>query len=162
MLCEPRAQLAHVNISIPRDVFTHAFIGGALFGQYRSAGMSRAAKLARTVLAPLVPPIRFWRMARTLGVRRLLSADMWCPVFLLGPVLLVAHASGEVAGYWRAVRHVEARYERFELRRLECVREEERSSLIAGLCLPDAEERRRSGGGDADAQSVRAGRSRSR
>src|SRR5262245_58933075 len=36
ILGAPGAELAHVNISIPRKVLAHAFYGGAVFGQYRS------------------------------------------------------------------------------------------------------------------------------
>src|SRR4030095_5405829 len=67
IVAAPRAELAHVNISIPRKVLAHAFYGGAMFGQYRSANMSLAERLLRTISAPLVPPLRCWRIARTLG-----------------------------------------------------------------------------------------------
>src|SRR5262245_23385512 len=45
ILAEPRAQLAHVNISLPGEVLRHAFLGGALFGQYRAAHMSLVERL---------------------------------------------------------------------------------------------------------------------
>src|SRR5262245_5204906 len=61
IVAAPRAELAHVNISIPRKVLAHAFYGGAMFGQYRSANMSLVERLLRTVCAPLVPPLRCWR-----------------------------------------------------------------------------------------------------
>jgi hypothetical protein len=48
---------------------------------------------------------------------------------LVAPILLIAHATGEVAGYWRLVPHVEAHYEHYELHRVECIRPEERSLL---------------------------------
>jgi hypothetical protein len=50
---EPRAELAHVNISIPREAFAHALLGGVMFGQYRGRGMGVFEKLTRSVLAPL-------------------------------------------------------------------------------------------------------------
>jgi hypothetical protein len=130
MLSEPRAELAHVNISIPRKVLSHAFLGGVLFGQYRLAQMGLAERVGRSLLAPLVPPLRFWRIARTLGLRRIVSSETPRAAFLIAPMLLVAHAAGEVAGYWRLVRRIESRYEHFELHRLECVRRNERSLLI--------------------------------
>jgi hypothetical protein len=42
----------------------------------------------------------------------------------------VAHAAGEVAGYWRLVRDVEARYEHFELHRIVCLRPGEKTLLL--------------------------------
>jgi hypothetical protein len=130
ILAEPRAQLAHVNISLPREVLWHAFLGGALFGQYRAAHMPLAERLARTILAPLVPAVRFCRIVRTLGLRLLLRAEAGRAAILVAPVLLLMHAAGEVAGYWRLVPHIESRYHRFELHRMESVQQSERSLMI--------------------------------
>ena len=44
-------------------------------------------------------------------------------------VLLVAHALGEALGYWDLAGEIEARYEFFELHRLECLRDEERALM---------------------------------
>jgi len=129
LVAAPRAELAHINISVPRKVLAHAFYGGAVFGQYRSSNMSLVERLLRTIGAPLVPPLRCWRIARTLGLRQLLNPEGPRSALLVAPVLLIAHATGEVAGYWRLVRHVEAHYEHYELHRVECVRQEERSLL---------------------------------
>jgi hypothetical protein len=129
IVAEPRAELAHVNISIPRKVLSHAFYGGVVFGQYRSASMGLGERFLRTIFAPLVPPLRTWRIARTLGLRQLVNPDGPRAALLVAPVLLIAHATGEVAGYWRLVRHVEARYEHYELHRVECIRQDERSLL---------------------------------
>ena len=130
ILAEPRAQLAHVNISIPGETLRHAFLGGALFGKYRAAQMPLLERLARTIAAPLVPVVRSCRIGRTLGFHRLPSAESSRAAIFIGPVLLLMHAAGEVAGYWRLVSHIEARYHRFELHRMECLRQNERSLLI--------------------------------
>ncbi len=129
---EPRAQLAHVNISIPRKIIGHAFLGGVLFGQYRLAHMNLVERLVRTVLAPLVPPLRFWRMIRTLGFREFRDSEAPGAALLLAPVLLVIHAAGEAVGYWRFVRDIAERYEHYELHRMECVLQSERSLLTNG------------------------------
>lgn len=129
IVAAPRAELAHVNISIPRKVLAHAFFGGVLFGQYRSVNMSLVERLLRTFGVPLVPPLRCWRIARTLGFRQLVNPDGPRAALLVAPILLIAHATGEVAGYWRLVPHVEAHYEHYELHRVECIRQEERSLL---------------------------------
>jgi hypothetical protein len=130
ILAEPRAQLAHVNISVPREALRHAFLGGALFGQYRAAEMGLAERIGRTIGAPLVPVVRCWRIGRTLGLRRLLDGKASRAAIFVAPLLLVVQAAGEAAGYWRLVRHIEAHYHHFELHRLECVRQSERSLLI--------------------------------
>jgi hypothetical protein len=130
IIAEPRAELAHVNISIPREALAHAFLGGILFGQYRAVGMRALEKVARSVLAPLVPPLRLWRTLRALGPLQVLNGEAPVLAFAMLPLLLVAHAAGEVAGYWRLVRGVEARYEHFELHRIACVRPAERALLL--------------------------------
>ena len=47
-------------------------------------------------------------------------------------LLLVAHAVGEALGYWNLAGEIEARYEFFELHRLECLRDEERPLMLDG------------------------------
>jgi hypothetical protein len=54
-----------------------------------------------------------------------MPASAW----MLLPVLLSAHATGEAGGYWNLVRGVESRYEHFELHRLECLRPDERTLM---------------------------------
>jgi len=127
ILHDPRVRQAHINISLPRTALSHAFLGGVLFGAYRSATMSGAEKAARSLGAPLVPPLRFWRTWRMLHS----SADVAMPVtaWALLTLLLMAHAAGEVAGYWRLVGDIEAQYEQFELHRLAGLRSDERGLM---------------------------------
>ena len=124
ILHDPRVRQAHLNISVGREALDHAFLGGVLFGAYRGRRMSGIEKAGRTVLAPLVPPLRLWRTWRILGG----TANPTIPrgAWLLLPVLLVAHAAGEAVGYWNLLADVEAHYEHFEMHRLECLRFEER------------------------------------
>jgi len=120
---EPRARLSHLNISVPVEAMRHALLGGVLFGAYRGRSMSTGEKAARTLLAPAVPPLRLWRTARMCArASTLVPFKVW----LLLPVVLLAHAVGEAVGYWRVVGNVEDRYEHFELHRLECLRADER------------------------------------
>ena len=128
ILAEPRAELAHVNISILREALAHAFLGGVLFGEYRAKRMALGEKIARSLGAPLVPALRLWRLLRSAG-RLLKSGSPWQAYSLL-PLLLVGHATGEVAGYWRLVRGIEARYEHFELHRIACLRAGEAAPLL--------------------------------
>jgi hypothetical protein len=139
---EPAARLRHTNISIPREAFRQGFLGGVMFAQYRSAHMSLFEKIGRTVLSPLVPPIRLWRMLRA---RQRMPDGMGAPLagWLLVPAGLAAHAVGEVVGYWRIVPNVESKYEFFELHRIACVRPEERGLMTDGSRTPPSAHRMR-------------------
>lgn len=121
---DPRVRQAHINISVRRTAFSHAFLGGVLFGTYRAAHMSPLEKVARSLGAPLVPPLRFWRIWQML----LATPDVAMPAtaWAILTALLASHAAGEVAGYWRLVRDIEAEYEYFELHRLVGLRQDER------------------------------------
>ena len=126
----PDARLAHLNISRPWHAVRHALLGGALFGRYRSAAMGTAERLVRTAGVPLVPVVRLARIADAVRGARLhgIPAAAWG---MLG-LLLVSHAIGEALGYWNLAGEIEARYEFFELHRLECLRDEERALMLRG------------------------------
>jgi hypothetical protein len=47
-------------------------------------------------------------------------------------MLLVGHAVGEALGYWNLAGEIEARYEFFELHRLQCLRDDERALMLQG------------------------------
>ncbi len=109
ILAEPRAELAHVNISILGEALAHAFLGGVLFGAYRAKTMGMAERIARSIFAPLVPVLRLWRLLAAGGYRRIMDGGSPARALLLVPLLLLGHAAGEVAGYWRFVSGIEAR-----------------------------------------------------
>jgi hypothetical protein len=102
--------------------------GGVLFGEYRAKRMAPGERIARSLGAPLVPALRLWRLLRSAG--RLLQGGSPWQAYSLLPLLLVGHAAGEVAGYWRLVRGIEARYEHFELHRIACLRAGEEALLL--------------------------------
>lgn len=119
----PDARLAHLNISRGWHAVRHSWLGGAMFGQYRSKNMKRGERVLRTLGAPLVPLVRFRRIrhaVRTADVA--MRPGAWGLLWLM----LGGHAMGEAVGYWMLVRGIEARYEFFELHRLECLRADER------------------------------------
>ena len=130
ILAEPRAELAHVNISIPREAIAHSFMGGVLFGQYRAKTMTAGEKILRSVLAPLVPPVRLWRLLAANGYRRIAEGGSPPRALVIVWLLLIGHATGEVAGYWRLIRGIEGRYEHFELHRIACLRAGEEALLL--------------------------------
>lgn len=126
----PDARLAHLNISRPRHALRHAVLGGALFGRYRSRGMRLAERLVRTAGVPLVPPVRLARILRS--VRRARVGSIPPAAWAMLGLLLVGHAVGEALGYWNLAGEIEARYEFFELHRLDCLRDEERALMLEG------------------------------
>ncbi len=121
---EPRARLSHLNISVTGEALRHALLGGILFGSYRGRSWAAGEKAVRTLLWPLVPPLRLWRTLRMCS--RASAPAMPLTVWLLLPVVLAAHALGEALGYWRVMPDIEHRYEHFELHRLETLRADER------------------------------------
>ena len=132
IVAEPRARLAHTNISLPATALRHAFFGGVLFGQYRGIRMGRLERALRTLGAPLVPIVRVVRMARAVRAHNGAIGEAPVLTWAAVPMLLVAHAAGEALGYWRIVTDIEGRYELFELHRLQCVRPDERWLMTGG------------------------------
>jgi hypothetical protein len=130
MIVEPGAVTRHMNISRLRHALAHAYCGGKIFGANRARAMYLAERITRTLLAPLVPPTRLWRIARTL-IDRQKFADAGfvsiSPSLFIG---LVAHAIGEVAGYWGDADSAEAAYRRFELERVNWVNATDRALLL--------------------------------
>jgi hypothetical protein len=126
----PDARLAHLNISRLRQALRHAVLGGALFGRYRSSGMRLAERVVRTAGVPLVPPVRLARILH--AVRRAPVGSIPPAAWALLGLLLAGHAVGEALGYWNLAGEIEARYEFFELHRLECLRDEERALMLEG------------------------------
>lgn len=124
----PDARLAHLNISRPRLALRHAVLGGALFGRYRSHGMGVAERLVRTAGVPLVPLVRLARILH--AVRRAPAGGIPPAAWAMLALLVVGHAFGEALGYWNLAGEIEARYEFFELHRLECLRDEERALML--------------------------------
>ncbi len=130
ILIEPRAVTRHVNISRLSASLGHAWAGGQIFGAHRAVLMAWWEKLARTILAPLVPGLRLYRLLRDLIARgKLRESGLLAalPALLLA---LVCHAAGEAAGYWSDGRRAEIFYHRFELDRLRCVAARDRSLLL--------------------------------
>jgi hypothetical protein len=126
----PDARLAHLNISRPWQAARHALLGGALFGRYRSARMGAAERLVRTAGVPVVPAVRLARILR--AVRRAPVRGIPVAAWGMLGMLLVGHAVGEALGYWNLAGEIEARYEFFELHRLQCLRDDERALMLQG------------------------------
>jgi hypothetical protein len=130
MVIEPRAVARHFNISKLRPALAHAYYGGKVFGGQRASTMGPLEKVARTLIAPAIPPLQLTRIIRTLRSRRktsevgLLTA---LPILIVG---LILHAIGEVAGYWGNSQSAMKPYRRLEIDRLSCLVERDTALLL--------------------------------
>ena len=127
---EPRARLAHVNISIPSEALRQGFLGGVMFAQDpRGADVVSREACAHTPRSgsPASPSASDGGHALAHGRSYGAPVAGW----LLVPAGLVAHAMGEMVGYRGVLRNIEASYEFFELQRIACVRPEERSLMTS-------------------------------
>lgn len=131
LLIVPGAVTRHVNISRFEAYVGHSYHGGRLFGARRSEGWGAVERVKHTVLAPLVPVVRWWRIVGQLGDRKRQIAGWPLPALLLIPGLL-AHATGEVVGYVLGQGDALQHYWRFEADRISCVREEEKELWKVG------------------------------
>jgi hypothetical protein len=98
LLLDPRAQLAHTNVTRWRSTFRERFAAGQRFAAARARRFSVPRRLAYAFGSPLIPFIRFPRVVR--DIRRCKEAPDLLPRIL--PVLclcLVVSAVGEFAGY---------------------------------------------------------------
>jgi hypothetical protein len=131
MVIEPRAVARHFNISKFRPALAHAYYGGKVFGGHRASTMGPLEKLARTLIAPAIPPLLLTRIIRTLRSRRktseigLLAA---LPVLIID---LILHAIGEVAGYWGGSQSAMKPYRRLEMDRLSCLVERDTALMFS-------------------------------
>lgn len=111
---EPAAQVWHVNSSRPRSALRHAWLGGRIYGASRTAGWSRARRLAYALAWPLIALRRLPREVpaeRWDGGRD--AAGLAALVALLAQHSL-AEGVGALAG---AGRRTPLRYTGSELRR---------------------------------------------
>lgn len=98
LLLEPRARIAHVNVSKLRSLMHERFNTGRRFGGARARTMGVPLRLLYAAASPLIPLVRLPRILRDLertGRRKDLMPGI-LPWLLLG---LVLSAAGEAVGY---------------------------------------------------------------
>jgi GT2 family glycosyltransferase len=93
---EPGAEISHVNFSRLAPWIHVQFHAGRVFAAARAEreGWSWPRRLLYTLAAPLIPPVRMWRIARRAPARRELVDAL--PMLVLG---LVLDGVGQFAGY---------------------------------------------------------------
>jgi hypothetical protein len=131
---EPRARLAHLNVSRPSDWLAERFWTGRFFAAARSRGWPLARRLLYVAGAPLIP---FVRARRLLPVRRRCAAKRPLPR-AFGPALavaLVVSALGELVGYVAGAGGSKAELTRIELYRERYVTDADRASLPPAAAL---------------------------
>jgi hypothetical protein len=98
LLLEPRAQLAHTNVTRWASTFRERFAAGQRFAAARARRFSLPRRLLYALGSPLIPIVRFPRVLR--DIRRCRNVPNLLPRML--PTLslcLVVSAVGEFAGY---------------------------------------------------------------
>jgi hypothetical protein len=98
LLLEPRAQLAHTNVTRWASTFRERFAAGQRFAAARGHRSSRPRRVVYALGSPLIPLIRLPRILR--DIRRCGRAEELLPGILPPLSLcLVVSALGELAGY---------------------------------------------------------------
>lgn len=123
----------HVNMSRWKPFLRHKFLGGWIFGGFRSDDWSAARRAAYALASPLVPAVRMRRI-----VARLARLEEPAPYLRALPVVglgLLLHAAGECVGYLTGAGAARARYRdyaEFESRRWELITDADRRRLSSG------------------------------
>jgi hypothetical protein len=121
-LCmEPRAKVRHRNITRPAAAIAEHFHSGRLFGASRARSWHLARRILHAVSAPLVPIVRMTRVARKFrqkGERPDLPRGTMAMAF----VMFIAHATGEVTGYFRGSGHSAVQLGEYEVHKNHYVR----------------------------------------
>lgn len=130
MVIEPRAVTRHVNISKLQSALAHAYYGGKVFGGQRCSTMGPLEKLARTLIAPAIPPLQLTRIISMLRSRRKTSEAGLLAALPVLIMHLILHAIGEVAGYWGDSQSAMKPYRRLETDRLSGLVERDTALLL--------------------------------
>jgi hypothetical protein len=110
-----------VNISILPDFVKSEFYGGRWFASSQAQywHWHRSRRWMRVLASPLVPLVRLWRVAQSLGTfRRSNLLPRILPALVLG---LVLHAAGESVGYALGAGDSPAQKSKLEYDRLRSV-----------------------------------------
>jgi hypothetical protein len=125
---EPRARLAHLNVSRPSEWLAERFWTGRFFAAARSHGWPLGRRLVYVLGSPLIPLVRARRLA---PVRRRCAAKRPLPRFF-GPALglaLLVSALGELVGYLAGPGGSKTELTRIELYRERYVTDADRAAL---------------------------------
>lgn len=125
---EPRARLAHLNVSRVSEWLAERFWTGRFFAAARSHGWPLGKRLVYVLGSPLIPVVRARRLApvrRRCARRRPLPRFLWPALGLA----LVVSALGELVGYLLGPGGSKAELTRIELYRERYVTDADRAEL---------------------------------
>lgn len=130
LVVEPGARVRHVNYSLWRSWVPVQLLAGRLFGGMRSATWPRRRRLFYAAASPLIPVVRFYRIALAFAQpgRSLWRLAKTAPALAVG---LLLDGAGQCWGYLRGPGDAMERLARYEFNRVEHVREEERALWIS-------------------------------
>jgi hypothetical protein len=123
---EPRAAIAHVNVSLPSAWLAERWHAGRVFAA------SRARRLVFVAGSPLIPLLRFRRIV---GQIRRAGLGRRLPVLLTS---LIVSAAGEMVGYAAGAGNSWAFVFRLELYKLTFVGLDEREAILNRPAAPTA------------------------
>jgi hypothetical protein len=100
LVTDPRMVVTHFQaLTIPRAMRLH-FDNGRVIGAWRAAHRGTRERVIRALACPLLPPVLFARLVRTLREKGLLGGRELAALPLV-PLVLLSHAAGELTGYLR-------------------------------------------------------------
>ncbi len=113
----PEARTYHLNLAKLKSYLEHSFLGGRVFGSFRSQTWHLTHKIVYILGAPLIPVVRLKRIFTQLNTpQKRVKSLFWSslPLIVAG---LVCHACGEVIGYAFGAGNSQLLYTSFELNR---------------------------------------------
>jgi predicted dehydrogenase len=126
----PKARVRHVNYSRWRSWLPVQVLAGRLFGGARAATWPRRRRLFYAAASPLIPFVRFYRIARAFA----LPGRSWWRLARMTPALatgLVLDGAGQALGYLFGPGDAMERLAHYEFNRIDHVRDDERGLWIS-------------------------------
>jgi hypothetical protein len=130
MYLEPAARVAHWNIARPGALFAASYHSGRVFAGRRAARWGLARRLFYSAASPLIPVVRFVRVAREL-IRPGRPAALLLRVAPLLAAALCADGFGQWVGYWSGPGKSAEALGHFEYNRVRYLTQEDLQQLAA-------------------------------
>ncbi len=126
LVVAPGARVRHVNYSRWRSWVPVQLLAGRLFGGMRAATWPRRRRWFYAAASPLIPAVRFYRIARAFAQpgRSLWRLVRMAPALAAG---LLLDGAGQCWGYLRGPGDAMERLARYEFNRVEHVTDDERA-----------------------------------
>jgi hypothetical protein len=124
----PRARAAHLNFALWSAWLPVQFHNGRVFGASRAACWPVAKRAVYAAASPLIPAVRFWKIAREL-FRPNRPRHMLFRLIVPLSIGLVCDGAGQLAGYLAGSGRSVGKLAQFEHNRVRYIRPEDRRAL---------------------------------